>query len=130
MNVSQPDDHEVSQEELLQAITIRVTDHLYMAMSVNTGVDSITKLSVLNVAKKPVSCTDLDSHVNMPVVGTHSTIVSDTGRIADVSPYTPHYKSMQVKIVDAVVRYECLYTGHECTLIIQNALHVPSMANN
>ena len=62
---------------------------------------------------KPVSHTDLDSHMNMPVVVTHSTNISDTGRIADVSPYTPDYKSMQVKIVDAAVRYECLYTGQE-----------------
>ena len=90
MNVSQLDDHEVSQE----AITIRVTSHLYTAMSVNTGLDSITKLSVLSAVKKPVSRTDLDSHENMPVVGTHSTIISDTGRIADISAYTPEYKSM------------------------------------
>ena len=46
MNVSQLDDHEVSQEELPQAITIRVTNHLYMAMSVGTAVDLITKLLV------------------------------------------------------------------------------------
>ena len=37
---------------------------------------------------------------------------------------------MQVKIVDAAVKYECLYTGQEYALIIRNALHVPSMANN
>ena len=126
MNVSQPDDCEVSQE----AITIRVTSHLYKAMSVNTGVDSIAKLSALSATKKAVSRTDLDSHANMPMVGTHSTIISDTGRIADISPYTPDYKSMQVKIVDAVVKYECLYSGQEYVLIIRNVLHVPSMANN
>ena len=62
--------------------------------------------------------------------GMHSTIISDTGRIADVSPYTPDCKSMQVKIVDAAVKYECPYTGEEYVLIIWNALHVPSMANN
>ena len=126
MNVSQPDDHKFSQE----AITIRVTSHLYTPMSVNTGVDSIVKLSDSSATKKLVSCTDLDSHANMPMVGMHSTIISDTGRIADVSPYTPDYKSMQVKIMDAAVKYECLYTGQEYTLIIQNGLHVPSMANN
>ena len=70
MNVSQPDDHESSHE----AITISMTSHLYTAMSVNTGVDSITKLSVSSATKKPVSHTDLDSHANMPVVGMHSTI--------------------------------------------------------
>ena len=126
MNVSQLDNHEFSQE----AIPIRVTSHLYTAMSGSTGVDSIAKLLVLSATKKPVSRTDLDSHVNMAVVGTHSTIISDTARIANVSPYTPDYKSMQVKIVDAVVKYECPYTGQDYALIIWNALHVPSMANN
>ena len=128
MNVSQADDDD--HESSYEAITISATSHLYTAMSVNSGVDSITKLSVLSATKKPVSCTDLDSLANMPVVGMHSTVISDTGRIADVSPYTPDYKSMQVKIVDAAVKYECPYTGQEYALIIWNALHVPSMVNN
>ena len=66
----------------------------------------------------------------MPMVGMHATIIPDTGRIADVSPYTLDYKSMQVKIVDAAVKYECPYMGQEYVLIIRNALHVPGMANN
>ena len=37
---------------------------------------------------------------------------------------------MQVKIVDAAVKYECPYTGQEYALIIRNALHLPSMVNN
>ena len=126
MNVSQLDGHESSHE----AIKISVTSHLYTAMSVNTGVDSSAKLSVTSATKKPVSRTDFNSHVNMPEVGMHSTMISNTGRIADVSPYTQDYKSMQVKIVDAVVKYECPYMGQEYVLIIWNALHVPSMANN
>ena len=128
MNVPQPDDDD--HESSYEAITISVTSHLYTAMSVNTGVDSVAKHSVSSATKKPVSRTDLDSHTNMPVVGMHANIISDTGRIADISPYTPDYKSMQVKIVDAAVKYECPYTGQEYVLIIRNALHVPSMANN
>ena len=126
LNVSHPDDHESSHE----AITISMTSHLYTAMSIDTGVDSITKLSVSSATEKPVSSTDLDSHANMPMVGMHSTIISDTGRIADVSPYTPDYKSMQVKIMDAAIKYKCPSTGQEYALIIQNALHVPIMVNN
>ena len=126
MNVSQLDDHESSHK----AIAISMTSHLYTVMSVNTGVDSIAKLLVLSATKKPVSHTNLDSHTNMPVVGMHSTIISDTGRIADISPYTPDYKSMQVNIMDAAVKYKCPYTGQEYALIIRNALHVPSMVNN
>ena len=53
MNVPQPDDddHEPSHE----AITISVTSHLYTAMSVNTGVDSIAKHSVSSAIMKPRS---------------------------------------------------------------------------
>ena len=41
------------------------------------------------------SRTELDSHANMPVVGRHAYIISKTGKTADVSPFTPDYKSMK-----------------------------------
>jgi hypothetical protein len=76
--------------------------------------------------------TELDSHANMPVVGRHGTyIISDTGRIADVNPFTPDYDSMQVPIVDAAVQYDCAYDGQSyIMMVIRNALHVPLMKNN
>ena len=76
------------------------------------------------------SRTELDSHANMPVVGRNAYVISDTGRIADVNPFTPDYESMQIPIVDAAVRYDCLFTGHTYILVIRNALLVPSMTNN
>ena len=76
------------------------------------------------------SRTELDSHANMPVVGRHAYIISDTGRMADVNPFTPDYDSMLIPIVDAAVRYECPYSGQAYILVIRNALHVPSMRNN
>ena len=42
------------------------------------------------------SRTELDSHANMPVVGRHAYIISDTGRLADVSPFTSAYASVQL----------------------------------
>eukprot|EP00957_Ditylum_brightwellii_P147108 11200993-Ditylum_brightwellii.AAC.1 len=57
------------------------------------------------------SKTELDSHANMPVVGKHALILSHTGRVADVNPFTPGCKSMHVPIVHAALKYECLYTG-------------------
>ena len=60
------------------------------------------------------SRTKLDSHANMPVVGRHAYIISDTRRIADDNPITPDYNSIQVNIVDAAVRYECPYNGEIC----------------
>ena len=76
------------------------------------------------------SRTELDSHANMPVVGKHAFIISDTGRIAEVKAYTPDYDAMQVPIVDAAVKYECPYSGSTYILVIRNALHVPSMTTN
>jgi hypothetical protein len=76
------------------------------------------------------SRTELDSHANMPVVGRHAYIISDTGRVADVSPFTPDYESMQLRIVDAAVQYDCPYNGESYILVIRNTLHVPSMKNN
>jgi hypothetical protein len=32
--------------------------------------------------------TELDSHANMPVVGRNAYIISDTGRVAEVNPFT------------------------------------------
>jgi hypothetical protein len=76
------------------------------------------------------SRTELDSHANMPVVGKNAYIISDTGRVADVNPFTPDYDSMMIPIVDAAVLYECPYDGQLYILVIRNALHVPSMQNN
>ncbi len=76
------------------------------------------------------SRTELDSHANMPVVGRNACILSDTGRIAEVAPYTPDYEPMHLKIVDAAVKYESSYTGTIYMLVIRNALLVPAMKNN
>ena len=51
--------------------------------------------------------TDLDSHANMSVVGRNALIMSDTGNIVDVSPYTPDYEPLQVPVVDAAVKHDC-----------------------
>ena len=70
---------------------------------------------------------ELDSHANMPVVGKHAYILSDTGRTADVNAYNPQYETMVIPIVDAAVQYNCPYTGIAYVLVIRNALHVPTM---
>ncbi len=76
------------------------------------------------------SRTELDSHANMPVVGRHALIISDTGRIADVNAFTPDYEPMQLSIVDAAIQYDCPYDRQSYILVIRNDLHVPSMENN
>jgi hypothetical protein len=76
------------------------------------------------------SKTELDSHANMHVVGSQAYILSDTGCTCDVSAYTPDYKPIQIKIVDAAVQYDCPYTDEQYILVIRNVLHIPSMQNN
>ena len=71
--------------------------------------------------------TDLDSHANMPVVGRNAYVLSNTGKMVDVSPFTPDYKPMRVPIVDSAVKYACPFSGKEYILVIRNALHVPTM---
>ena len=71
-----------------------------------------------NEDEESMSRMDLDSHANMAVVGRHAYILSDTGRTAEVNPFTPDYKSMQVPIIDAAVQYECPYSGTLHVLII------------
>jgi hypothetical protein len=45
------------------------------------------------------SRTELDSHANMSVVGRNACIISDTGRVANVNPFTPDYNSMMIPII-------------------------------
>ena len=74
--------------------------------------------------------TELDSHANMPVVGKHAYIISETGKKVDVSPFTPDYKPLTVPLVDAMVKYDNPYDGKTYILVLRNALHVPSMDHN
>ena len=83
-----------------------------------------------NDMEEEESRTELDSHAKMPVVGRNTYIISDTGRIADVNPFTPDYASMRISIVNTAVRYDCPYDGKTYIFVLRNALHVPSMKNN
>ena len=83
-----------------------------------------------NEGEESMSRTDLDSHANMAVVERHAYILSDMGRTAEVNPFMPDYKLMQVPIINAAVQYECPYCGTLHVLVIRNALHVPSVRHN
>ena len=76
------------------------------------------------------SHTELDSHANMPVVGREALIVEQSGKTMEVSPFTPDYKPIKVEVVNAIVQYDSPLDGKEYMLVIQDALHVPSMCNN
>ena len=107
----------------------KINQHLqrYSSVAMNSGIDGYGDDEIM---QNEDSRTELDSHANMPVVGRNACILSDTGRTAEVTPYTPDYEPMQLKIVDAAVKYESPYTGTIYILVIRNALHVPAMKNN
>jgi hypothetical protein len=67
----------------------------------------------------------------MVVMGRHSYILSQSGRTAEVSPFSPSYEALSaVPIVDAAVVYDCPYSGKTYILVCQNALSVPEMEHN
>ena len=66
----------------------------------------------------------------MCVVGKHSYVLNESGRTAQVNPFSPDYEPMEVPIVDAAILYECPYEGQEYVLVILNALRVNSMQHN
>ena len=56
--------------------------------------------------------TELDSHANMVVLGTHALISESTNRTCNVQPFDPSLgTASKIPIVDGAVVYECLYTG-------------------
>jgi hypothetical protein len=90
-------------EERTQLCKTNVPDYLYSLMS-TTMVSDIDVSEEATDMDEEESRTELDSHANMPVVGRNAYIISDTGRIADVNPFTPDYAStMRISIVDAAV---------------------------
>jgi hypothetical protein len=111
--------------------SIKISDHLQSLISTAAigGIDGEADDDGNDGANEG-SRTELDSHANMPVVGQNAFVISDTGRMADVKPYSPDYESMAIPIVDAAVRYDCPYDSLTYILVIRNALHLPSMQTN
>ena len=66
----------------------------------------------------------------MPVVRRNCYILSELGKCIDVSLFTLVYKALRAPMVDVAIQYDSPYDGKSHILVIQNALHVPSMANN
>eukprot|EP00966_Prymnesium_polylepis_P332253 7387765-Prymnesium_polylepis.1 len=66
----------------------------------------------------------------MPVMGRDALVVSDTGRVIEINPFTPNYDAIKVKLVDAALKYNCPNEDKSYILLVRNALHVPSMDHN
>eukprot|EP00957_Ditylum_brightwellii_P122322 9327996-Ditylum_brightwellii.AAC.1 len=57
-----------------------------------------------------MSRTELDSHTNMPCMGRDALVVSDTGRMMKVNPFTPDYDAIKVRLVDAALKCDFPFT--------------------
>ena len=98
-----------------------INSHIYSLLVASLNTDAIQGVE---------SRTDMETHANMPVVGSEVFILADLGKTMEVYPYTPDYKPLSVQLVDAAVRYECPFSGKVYILVIRNALYVPSMNHN
>ena len=77
-----------------------------------------------------MSRTDMDSHVDSPVVGKNEYILSTRDRQVKVNGFTKALGSKTVHVVDAAVAYECEYTSKVYILIIRNTLYFKEMDVN
>ena len=62
------------------------------------------------------STTELDSHVNMPVAGKHSTTICTSGLQAEVAAYLPDLPSRKIDIVDMACAYDDPFSQKTCLL--------------
>ena len=71
---------------------------------------------------------ELDSHANVICLGRHCSVVRRTGVTMEVNAFASEVGSLtNIPVVDAVVVYDCLYTGESYFLLMHNCLHIPSM---
>ena len=102
---------------------------IYSILSAASEETRVNEMTMANEIKAECR-TELDSHANMPLVGKHAYIIAETGKMVDVSPFTPDYKPLTVPLVDATIKYDNPYNGKSCILVLRNALYVPLMDNN
>jgi hypothetical protein len=91
-------------------IKVHIQIFAYMATVADIEVDEGDGMNDNNEGSR----TELDSHTNMPVVGRHAYIViSDTGRMADVSPFTHSFESSMLPFSTTVRMMDNhTYTGY------------------
>ena len=62
--------------------------------------------------------TELDSHANMVVLGSHDFIFESKNRTCNVQPFDPSLvTASKIPILDGAVVYECPYTGKSMSLL-------------
>ena len=80
-----------------------------------------------------ISRTELDSHANMIVVGAdvEIEIFDDTRKTCTVKSFSESAGRLEnIRIVDAVMAYDCPYRAKTHLLLMRNTLHVPELLVN
>ena len=77
------------------------------------------------------SRTELDYHVQSPVVGKKAMILYKTEMTVNVTPFSDDFGMMpEVPVFHAAVAYDCPITGNLTIPIINNALYIRDMEHN
>ena len=70
---------------------------------------------------------ELDSHADTCCLGENCLVIHDTEQLVSVEPFDKKLGSQQVKIVTAVVAYDCPATRNVFVLFFHQALHIPDL---
>ena len=77
------------------------------------------------------SATELDSHANMSVAGANVSVISKSGLVATVTPFSGELPPLDdVEIGDVAMAYDHPQTGITYILVMRNALLIPTMDHN
>ena len=78
-----------------------------------------------------VSRSELDSHANMIVVGSQVDFIDNIGKTCTVNYFLKSAGKLEnIRIVDAVMAYDCPYLAKPYLLLTRNALYVPELPIN
>eukprot|EP00957_Ditylum_brightwellii_P131546 10033129-Ditylum_brightwellii.AAC.1 len=79
--------------------------------------NNVAEEGTIQSVNSEMSRTELDSHANMPCMDREALVVSDTGKVMEVNPFMPNYDAIELRLVDAVLKYDCPYTDKTYTLL-------------
>ena len=97
----------------------------------NISTQRVVHVSSLQRHEYAEATTDVDNHADTCVVGKHALITHVFNRTVTVSGYDPAQGTIKdMQIVSAQIAYDCPKTGEVIIVNINQAVHVPTMANN
>ncbi len=78
-----------------------------------------------------LNVTELDSHANMSVAGSGTTVIVESRHFTTVTPFSPDLPVLEkVEIGDAAMCYDDLVSLRTYILVTRNALLTPTMSHN